>query len=100
MQISGLQWKIKKKKKIVVFLDTCILISNGKIFLLWTKYLSSQVNSPKISDMSKRDVFQLNLRQDEDTIGSKCCRVDFNSVLNALIRWLCKGVLKQDLLVI
>ena len=35
---------------------------------------------PKVSDLTKRDVFQLNLSQNNETIGTKCCRAEFSSV--------------------
>ena len=41
-------------------------------------------NNPKISDLTKRNVFQLNLSQTEETEGSKCLLADFMGPVNTL----------------
>ena len=55
-------------------------------------------NSLKISDQTKRDVFQLNFSDINGKLGSKCCCPDFSSVWDPLTQGLWKGVLKQELL--
>ena len=52
-------------------------------------------NSLKISDQTKRDVFQLNLSDINGKLGSKCCCPDFSSVWDPLTQGLSKGVMKQ-----
>ena len=54
-------------------------------------------NSPKISDLTKRVVFQLSLREIKSKLGSKWCSADFSSVRNRLARWLLKGDLEEEL---
>ena len=62
----------KKIKKSFGFSDYCIWIGCFQFCLLWPEYLSSAVNvlrnSPGISDITKRDVFQLNFSQSDETI--------------------------------
>ena len=66
------------------------------------QHFSSAVNvltdSPRISYVTKRDVFQLIFSQTDEIIIKKCCCADFRSVWDPLIRWLLKGVLKKDFL--
>ena len=54
---------MQKVEKIFYVLDHCIWIGCGKLSLLWKEYLHSAVNtlanSPKISTMTKKDIFQL-----------------------------------------
>ena len=61
-----MQEKIEKK------LDNYILIGYGKFSVLRREYLSSPVsvltNSPKISNITKRDISQLNLSRSEEAI--------------------------------
>ena len=80
----------------------CISIGCGKFSLLGRKYVSLAVNvltkSPKISNVIKRDIFQLNFGQSDETIFWKCCRADFSSVWDPLTCWLSKGVLKRGVL--
>ena len=70
------------------FLDKFISIGCGKLSLLRREYLSSEVhvltNSPEISDLTKRNVFQLNLFQSDKITGPKCCRADFSIVWDRL----------------
>ena len=54
-------------------------------------------NSPKISDLTKRDVFQLNLPEINRKLAWKCCPAGFSSAWDPLTLWLLKGVLKQEL---
>ena len=54
-------------------------------------------NSPEISGLSKRDVFELNLSQDDESIRQQRCGKDFSNVWEPLTLSLPKGVLKQDL---
>ena len=55
------------------FLDSCIWIGCMKFNLLWREYMSLEVNvlnnSPKISDLPKREVFQPNLSQNDPKRG-------------------------------
>ena len=57
-------------KNILGFLDNCILIACTKLSLLLQEYLSSAVNvlinNPRVLDVSKRDVFQLNVFQNDE----------------------------------
>ena len=54
-------------------------------------------NSPKISHLSKRDVFYLNLSWLNRNSRCKCCCADFSSDCHPWTRWLSKVVLKGDL---
>ena len=54
-------------------------------------------DSPKISEMTKRDVLQLNLSEINRNLKQKSCRAGFSSAWDPLARWLPKGVLKQEL---
>ena len=55
---------IKFPGKVFGFLDNCIRIGCGKLFVLWQKNLSSVINvltsRPNISEFNKREVFKLN----------------------------------------
>ena len=61
-----MQEKIEKR------LDNYISIGYGKFSVLRREYLSSAVsvltNSPKISNITKRDISQLNLSRSEEAI--------------------------------
>ena len=63
---------IKFAKKVFGFLDNCIRVGGGKFFILWRKNLSSVINvltkSPKISDLTEREVFELSLSQSDERI--------------------------------
>ena len=63
---------IKFPEKCFGFLDNCIRVGYGKFSVLWAENLSSVINAlknrPVISDLSKRDVFQLNLPQNYERI--------------------------------
>ena len=63
-----MQEKIQKKS--FCFLDNWIWISCGKSFLLGIEYLSWAINalknSPKISNITKRDIFLLNILQSQE----------------------------------
>ena len=54
--------EVKNVEKVFCFLDNWIWIGCGKFLLLQTKYLSSAVNvlanSPKLLDITKRNIFQ------------------------------------------
>ena len=77
--------------------DNCIWTGWRNFSLLWQEYLSSAINvltnTPKISYLTLREVFPLNLSQ----IDGKCCRADFSSVWDPLKRLLPKSILKQYL---
>ena len=55
------------------FLDKSVYNDCSKFFLVWTEYLSSTIhvlqNSPKISNLTKREFFQFILSQNDGTIG-------------------------------
>ena len=55
-------------------------------------------NSPKISDLTKRDIFRINLYQNDKTKRQNSFCEDFRSVLEPFPRCLWMGVLKQYLL--
>ena len=52
-------------------------------------------NSPKTSNMRKRDVFYLNLSWFNGKLGCNCCRADLSSDIDSWTCWLSKGVLKR-----
>ena len=62
----------KNLKKIFCFLDNCILLDPYEFFLLRTKYMSSAVkvltNSPRISDITKTNLFQLYFLHNDEKI--------------------------------
>ena len=91
-------------KKVFGLLDNCIRIDWAIFFLLWQGYLSSAVtvlkNSPKISDLTMRDVFELNLSLNNETIAKTFSGADFCSIWDPFTRWLPKGVLKRNFLYI
>ena len=64
---------MKNRKKDFGLLDNPIRISFSKFSLLGPEFLSSTVNelrnTPKCSHLANRDVFALNLSQDDDKIG-------------------------------
>ena len=64
---------ITYSKKVFSFWNKCIWNGCGKFSLLWREYLSSIVNvltnSPKISDLTKREVSQLALSQNDEQRG-------------------------------
>ena len=68
----------RNSENIFGFLNNCIWIACSNFCLLWQEYFSLAVNvitnSSKISDLTKRDVFQFNISQIDETIGWKCCR--------------------------
>ena len=59
-----------------------------KFSVLWREYLVSAVsgltNSPKISDLTKTDIFQLYVLQNDETVGRKYPISDFCSVYQPL----------------
>ena len=63
---------MKKQEKVFGFWDNCIWICVGKFFLLWQEYLSSAIevliNGPNIFNAAKRNFFQLNLSQINETV--------------------------------
>ena len=71
-------------KKVFGLLDNCIRIDWAIFFLLWQGYLSSGVtvleNSPKISDLTMWDVFELNLSLNNETIAQTFSGADFCSI--------------------
>ena len=85
-------------KKVFGFKNKSILIGCGEFFLLWREFLSLAVNvltsSPKISDLTKREVFKLNLSYNDEKVRSNCSLEGLSSVCDPLARELPKGVLK------
>ena len=73
----------------------------SEILHIAMEYLTSGVNvltnSLKIPDVTKADIFKLNLSRIHGKIEKESCRANFSSVSNSLTRWLPNGVLKQDL---
>ena len=69
--------------------------------MLCQDYFASAVNgltnSPKISDLTRRDAFQLYILQNDEIVKWECSLADFCSVWDPLTRSLPKGVLKHDL---
>ena len=63
----------KMQQKISAFLDNLIWIGTGKFSLLVREYsyVAGNVlsNSPKISDLTKNNLLQLNLAQNDETVG-------------------------------
>ena len=51
-------------------------------------------SSPKISDLTKREVFKLNLSDNDEKVRSNCPLEGLSSVCDPLARELPKGVLK------
>ena len=98
----GFKNEIKFAEKVFGCLDNYVRNGCGKFSVLRRNNLSSVINvvsnSLKISDLTKRKGFQLNLSQNHERIGWKCCGADFSSVWDPLTRSLPKKVLKQDLL--
>ena len=89
-------------EKVFCFLDNCVWIGWGTFYLLRRKYLSSAVNvltnSSKISDITKRDVFQIYFPHTDKMIWLKCCRADLSSLWDRLACWLSNRVLKRGVL--
>ena len=60
----------KNFEKKIFFLDNCVVIGCGKFSLSLKEYLPSAANvltnSPKILDITKRDIFQLNISQSDE----------------------------------
>ena len=58
-------------KKTFFFLDNCIWIGCARLSLEWWEYLSLTVivfkNSPNITDLTKREILQLNSSQNDET---------------------------------
>ena len=59
-----------------------------KVSLLRRDYLSSAVNvlriKPQTSDLTKKEVFELNTYLNDKAIGQNCCAADLRSVLGPL----------------
>ena len=79
-----------RKNVFLNFKLVALWICCGKFWLLRREYLSSTVNmltnSPKILDISKRVIFQLNFSQSDETIWSRCFRASFSNVRDTLRR--------------
>ena len=77
-----------------------IQIGVSKFRVLWQEYLASADNwltySPNISDLIKREVYQLYLYQSDKIVGKMLSSVSFWSVWDPLARWLSKHVLEQE----
>ena len=86
------------------FFDNYIQIGCGNFPVLWRENLPLVVNLltkiPKILDLIKREVSQLNLSQNYEKIGQKICHADFSSFWDPLTYSLLKKDLKQNLFVI
>ena len=80
------------RKKTFRFLNNCILIGCDKFSLLSRENSSSAVNvptnSPAVSDITNRNVFQLNFSHNNEKIWWKHCLLNFTSVRDPLTCWL------------
>ena len=92
----------KNWEKIFSFLDNCIWISCGNFSLLQREYLSSGINVVKngiaISNITKKDLFELKFSKSDEQIWLNYCRGDLGSVWDPLTFWLFKSVLKRDII--
>ena len=84
------------------FLSSWNWIGCSKFSVLGIEILPSAVNvvtnSLRISDITKRDNFELNFLQIDDKLWYKCSCSDFSSVSHSLTSWLSKDVLKRGFL--
>ena len=84
------------------FLDNCTVIGSCKLAQFPRLYLSSAVNvltnTPKISHITKGDVFHIRFSQSVERIWWKCSHRDFASVWDPLICWPWKRFLKRSYL--
>ena len=91
---------VEKSEKIFTFLDNFIWIGSSKFSLLPGKYFLSGVNvltsSLKISDITKKDFFQVQFSQSNEQSWQNYYRADSSSVWDPLTCWLSSGVLKRD----
>ena len=91
----------KNSEKSFLLWDNCTWIGSCKFSLLQRKCMSSAVNllinSPKISPITNRHIFGLNVHLSDEKIWWKGCRQDSSNVLDPLTCWLSKGVLKGGL---
>ena len=89
-------------QKSIGFLNSYISLYCGIFLLLWGEYFSLAVNvlanSPRISDLIRRDLVEFNFHQNYEIMGKNCSRTDFSSVWYPLTLCLPKGCLKQDIL--
>ena len=86
------------------FWDNGLWTCCGNFSQLWGEYVWLAVNvlpeSPQISRLTTRNVFQLNLSCVNRKLRRKCCRANFSSVCHPWTCWLSIRVLKQELSVI
>ena len=96
------QQRKKNGESSFCFLGNRIWSDCGKCSVLLKDFLSSAVNMlgncPTISDITKRNMFQLYLPKSDEEIWSKCCRDDFMSVWDFLACWLSNDALKPGFL--
>ena len=95
---------LKYPQKFFRFEDKCIGIGFCKFSVLWRKHILPADNgltySFKISDLTKKNLFELYLCQ-HNKIGRKSSTfLEFSSVWDPLTCWLLKLVLEKDLLCI
>ena len=71
MQVPKVQENIREK--FLVFLDDGIWLGLGKFSVLWRENLSwtfrGLTSRPLISDLTKRDILQLNFSQNNEKVG-------------------------------
>ena len=89
----------KNSKNGFRFYDNCLWIGRSKFQQSRTGYLSLAVNvltnTPKISHITKGDVFHIRFSQSVERIWWKCSHRDFASVWDPLICWPWKRFLKR-----
>ena len=83
------------------FQDNFVWTCWGNFSQIWQEYMWSFVNvlkkCPKISDLTKTHVSQLNLFDINGNLARRCCLLDFSRACYPLTHSLPKGVLKQEL---
>ena len=101
-----LDWKnaIKISENVSGFWDNGVWTCLWNFSELWQRDLWAGVNllpeCPKISHLTKRDLFQLNFSWLNGKLRWKCCRANFGSVCRPWTRWLSTSVPKRDILAI
>ena len=60
--------------------------------------INALTDSRKISDITKRDIFQLHFPHSDEKTWQKCCGAGFSSLWHRLGCWLSNGVLKRGFL--
>ena len=100
MEIAKMQYKFQKMFrvfKIMAFEHVSGISVNYDQNTCWAA-VNVLPNSPKISHLTKRNVFSLNCSWLNGKLGWMCCRPDFTSNCNPVTPWLSKGVRKRELL--